>query len=305
MCPSTFVLHSQRNGMMIYNTEQQATQTGNFTEKKPRQLGTAARRALDGLLSSLYRLITREWLDRILPKMNGGCGLHLASGNGEDTFMIDSLLKGQVALLGIDEDAALIQAARHSASRKRLEQVRFARGDLFSLETTQACDFIYARIWEGALNKPGEWLQAIRRNLGNVSILIVEVVQFSGFSAYPYNHAFSRSMELIGLLESPLPEAVPLSEQLPVLLQQEDFVNLTMDYTLPAFIPRDCNHVVSLALEACRDAILHCRGSTAEELNALLLELREFEQQPDTLISRPGLLQVSVRPSHSTPDTIR
>lgn len=210
--------------------------------------------------------------------------------------MLVSLLEGQSTLLGIEEDTTMLEAARHSGALRGLERIQFEHADLFRWKADQPFDFIYVRIWAAALPDQDDLLQAIHQNLKESGVLFAEIVSLSGYQAYPYNHAFARSTEMIEMIEHPRPDAVALPEQIQEMLKQSGFDSIDMTSTLPAFVPRDCNHIVSLALEACRDAILHCRGSTAEELNALLLELREFEQQDDTLISRPGLLQLAARP---------
>lgn len=185
------------------------------------------------------------------------------------------------------------------------QKVQFIQADLLNPGIDQVFDFVYIRVWTGSWPAQGELLQGIRRKLSPGGILLLEVAPLSGYQAYAYNHAFARSMELIGLLETLRAGAAAQPEPVQALLQQAGFEVPERSTGLPAFIPRNDHRIKSLALEACRDAILHCRGSTTDELNALLLELREFEQQDDTLISRPGLLQLVAWPSQSTPATIR
>lgn len=226
---------------MIFSTTYQAGQTGGHTATDTHQLGAAARRSLDALLSELYKPLTREWLQK-----------------------------------------------NHWGQKR----IRCVQADLTSWESEQPFDVVYTRTWAGGLSGLDTLLETIRQNLHTGGRLLLEVVSLFGFSAYPYNHALARSMELIGRLETPGHSTAALPERVQVLLQQAGFDTLEVLSSLPAFVPRTHNQAVSLALEACRDAILQCRGSTAEELNALLLELREFEAQGDTMISRPGLLQI-------------
>ena len=272
---------------MIFSTFQ-AGQTGGHTGADTHRLGTAARHSLDALLTELYQPVTREWLGRHLPNLEEGRGLHLASGNGKDSLMLAGLLHGQTALLGLEEDTVLIQSARQTSDVQDHERMQFVQGNLSNCNADKLFDFIYTRIWSAGLSDQDALLQTIRHNLVFGGSLLLEVVPLSGFSAYPYNHAFARSMELIGLLEEPRSGTAVLQP----MLQQAGFDTLEMTWSMPAFIPGNCNRVVSLALEWCRDGILRCRGSTVEELNALLLELKQFEKQEDTLISRTGLLQV-------------
>ncbi|MCB9345674.1 MAG: class I SAM-dependent methyltransferase [Lewinellaceae bacterium] len=269
--------------MMIFDTEKQAGQS--------LQLGTAARRALDGLLSSIYKQDTEEWLRLQLKHIQGGNGLHLASGNGMDSYMLAHLLDAESTLLGIDEDAAMIQTARNAAVNSNHGAVKFLQADPFCWRATEAFDFIYTRLSAGNWTAHSALLYLLRANQKKNAVLLIEIVALSEFKAYPYNHAFARAMELIGMLETTGDKAT----QAELLLQQHGFELLEFNTAMPAFIPNNQHNIVSLALEACRAAILQRRGSTTEELNALLLELREFEQQNDTLISRPGLLQITAR----------
>ena len=50
--------------------------------------------------------------------------------------------------------------------------------------------------------------------------------------------------------------------------------------------------IVSLTLEAVCTEILQLKLASKTELNALLLELKHFEKQEDTLISTPGVYQI-------------
>lgn len=263
---------------MIYNTT--------LPEGKSQgRLGHAARRELDALLSDIYASATREWLARQLPELPESRGLHLTGGNGEDSLVLAELPAVPAPLLSIDREAA-------TPGFRMQEQIPFTQADSLNWEIAQDFDFVYMRIWAGAWSGKNALMQSMQRRLKTGGILLVEVVSLSGYQSYPYNHAFARAMELIALLETPQ-SGTTQQEQIRVLLRQAGFELSEWSAGLPAFISRTGNRVVSLALEACKEAILQCRGSTTDELNALLLELREFEMQDDTLISRPGLLQIT------------
>ncbi|MBK8955964.1 MAG: hypothetical protein IPM34_10465 [Saprospiraceae bacterium] len=257
---------------MILST---AHQVGQKERDTTHMQGNAARRSLNALFSEMYKPATQKWLTRHLPNTEDSHGLHLTGENSEDSF-------------------PLTEFQEH-------ECIPLAWSDMFNLEAGQAYDFAYARIWGGNLPGLTARMQALRQNLKAGGHLLLEFVSLSGFSAYPYNHALARSMELIDMLETPRPSAALLPERIQLELQQAGFDTLEIISTLPAFIPHTNNRVITLALEAFRETILHCRESTAEEINALLIELREFEKQGDTLISRPGMLQVFARQNDPKP----
>ncbi|MCB9048898.1 MAG: class I SAM-dependent methyltransferase [Lewinellaceae bacterium] len=265
---------------------------GNNIKGESSTLGAAARRAQGSLLAAIYGPLARQWLEKHLEPMEKGQALHLGCGSGEDTFLIASLLGGKATLYGIDEDAAMIEAALQKKAHRSPKRVHFAQACLADWNATRPYDFIYTRIQSSALPAPEEWLADISRNLTPGGLLFAEIIKPSGFRAYPYNHAFARTMELISRLEAAQPcEA----EELPGWLEKAGFTAIEATYASPAFIPADCNHIASLSLECHQAEILSCGYSNREELNALLQELKAYEQQGDTLISRPGVLQVQAR----------
>lgn len=277
--------------MNLRNTNPPSLQ-GNKNKGESNSLGAAARRAQASLLAAIFGPAARQWLEKQLKPVKGGQGLHLGCGSGEDSFLIASLLSENTTLHGIDEDAALIEAARQKKARRGLGHVHFAEGNLTTLNAGRPYDFIYTRIQASALSAPEAWLAGISRALAAGGVLLVEVIKPSGFRAYPYNHAFARAMELIGRLEDAQPcEA----EELPGLLQQAGFTDIETTYAAPAFIPPACNRIASLSLECYQAEILRRGDSNREELNALLQELHAYEQQENTLVSRPGVLQVRAR----------
>lgn len=262
---------------------------GNKNKEEADVLGAAARRAQASLLVAIFESATRLWLEKYLEQVEEGQCLHLGCGSGEDTFLIASLLSENTTLYGIDEDAAMAEAALEEKARRGLKHIHFAQASLTAWSADQPYDFMYTRVQASALPAPEAGLAGISRNLTAGGVLFAEVIKPSGFRAYPYNHAFARAMELIGRLEEAQPYG---AEQLPGLLRPAGFAAIKTTYASPAFIPPACNRIASLSLECYRAEILRRGDSNREELNALLQELRAYEQQEDTLVSRPGVLQV-------------
>lgn len=250
-------------------------------------LGAAARRAQASLQAAIFEPATRQWLEKRLTPFADGHALHLGCGSGQDTFLIATLLGENSTLYGIDEDAASVEAARQSKALRAMEHIHFAQASLAAWSAARPHDFIYIRIQSSALPATEGWLAGLSRNLTAGGTLFVEIIKPSGFRAYPYNHAFARAMELIARLEDTQAFG---AEQLPGLPQQACFTAIEATYASPA-----CNRIASLSLECHQAEILKGGDSNREELNALLQELRAYEQQEDILISRPGVLQVLAR----------
>lgn len=273
-------------------TYQATTPTGPEDHETRAGLGHAARRSLRSLIARSQESTTRAWLQKHLPDKAGMHGLQWECGSGEDLFLIASLLDGRSRLTGIDADPVLIEAAGREQLRRGLAAITFATGGQDTGNAGQTCDFVYARFWAADLPKQEGALRWIGKQLKPGGVLIAEMMMCSGYTAYPYNHAFARSMELIGALEG---GRADVQRQWAGLLQQAGFDRMETAYTHPSFLARGHHAILSLSLELFRENLLRRRLAAREELNALLVELRQYEQLEDALISRPGMLQITAR----------
>jgi SAM-dependent methyltransferase len=205
-----------------------------------------------------------------------------------ETFLIASILGDKYSLIGIEKDAILIESARQMKSLLNLRHINFIQDSIGIKEHNLRVDFVYTRLLTTELYKQNVVIKGICQSLKPDGVLIIEMMQWSGFHAYPYNHAFVRATELLGRLEDSLPNKA----QLLSWLQGIGCAIIDTAYASPVFIPRNCNQIISLALQWQRDKIINRLGLHQEEINALLQELWQFEQKEDTLISRPGVRQI-------------
>lgn len=231
----------------------------------------AARWARASLLADIFWPTTRPWLDEKLKPFAGLRGLHVECGNGEDTLRMAHLLGGKAILEGIDADV--------------LRKLR-------SREPDQPYDFAVAR-WGTCRRKVQEdWLAGLSRALVPGGTLFLEIMDPAGFRAWPYNFAFSRAMELLGRREA---GGSVEPEDWTGRLAEAGFSVDDTGYSAPTFLPPSASRIASLSLLAWKAGILDLDQVKEEELDALLLELRIWEPQEGTLISRPGIWQIAAR----------
>lgn len=278
----------QKQGHMNFHKAGDPISCSNSKNK----LGTASRGVLIPLISIIHEALTRNWLRPYLQGQEGKKLLHWECGSGEDSLLIASLLDEQCTLRGIDANPMLIERAERAREKGQLPRIEFIQGELADLEEEAAYDFIYTRFWLSRLADQKPLFRAICRLLKPGGAFLAEGMQLADYGAYPYNYAFARAAELIGTLEK---KQGNISENWRYLLQQAGFKQAKAAYAPPTFIPGAHKRVVSLILETFQEKILNRPDASGEELNALLIELRQLEQQEDILISRPGVWQVAAR----------
>lgn len=258
-------------------------------------LGSAAGRAFDKMIASIYAPVTLEWLVKYLKAGSQVSGLHVGCKDGSDTFLLAALLGGGCTLTAIDEDPALIEQAQLEKKYKRLEHIQFCPTGLADLATDVEFDFIFSRSkTQEFADQISEW-EGMARQLRAGGILFFQVQDFTGFHSFPYNYAFARSVELIGKLGSPPLRDSNLKDLALEHLTAAGFGDFETTFSPPAFVPKENNHILSLYLEWRKAEIQTGALASREELNSLIQELKYYESQPDTLISRPGMYQIRAR----------
>ncbi len=252
------------------------------------KLGDAARRDLVPLITRTHTSVTEEWLQTNLADQGQLVGLHWECGGGEDSLLIANMLPMESRLLCLDADSVLLEKARVQKWKPTEDGVRFGSCvELFEAED-KAFDFIYTRAWRFERAQQAPLLQAFSRKLKPGGMLLIEVMQLAGYQIYPYNHAFSRAAELIGLLEDVSQDA---SAEWTEQLNMEGFEVVLATYAPSAFIDSTSNGIIALALEGFSKEIIRQQHASKEEINALLQEIKLCEQDGHTLISRPGVWQ--------------
>ncbi len=156
-------------------------------------------------------------------------------------------------------------------------------------------DLVYCKIWVADLLEQMPSLRKIKQGLAAEGKLILEVYQLKGFFAYPYHHAFSRVADLFSQVEQAYPNTPDFRQHCIDLLEQYSFQVLEINYAPPAFIAKCHKDILSLMLDLLKEKLLPLRLLGTEELKALMLELKQFENRPNTLISKPGLYQIVMK----------
>lgn len=209
---------------------------------------------LESVLSSLYEPIVNDWLSR---------RVHYVKGLEKAQSLKTGNLSAQ---LGID----------------------FTHGNNICTSISGCKDiakFLRLRIWVRSLHQTTHLLKLMHEGLQSDGLLLLEIIRFSGYTAYPYHYSFARAVELMTNLETNR----VLPEQWPGLLHQNGFNILDRVNSSSAFLSHEHKSIISSSLETFRSEILQHTTGTLTEINALMPVLIQYEGQKDTLICRPGV----------------
>ena len=263
-----------------------------MSKRKADHLGAAAGRAVNSILSAIYEAVTNNLIQQELLAKDHLNVLHYLCGTGEDTFLLASLLEENAHITAVDEDKIMIEKALQKSAESSFNQVHFFHTDQLDWRKEAKYDLIFTRLLASNFLAEGPLLKNFYHRLKEGGMLIIEGISLSGYSSYPYNHAFARSTELLFLTYAAKVDAKQMQDQLKKALQKTGFRQAKVTIATPFFIANNYKMIVSLSLEAAMDKIIDLGLSTATELDALLLELRHFENKENTLISSPGMYQM-------------
>lgn len=259
-------------------------------------LGAAARRALVPLMMRTHHGPNKLFFEKILKKSLVKRVLHLDCGRGEDALLMASLMEAESLVYAVDRDGVLISNAQHIVSEASWPKIQFKQVNDFYFFPKQKYDLVFMSMWKHDLSAQKELIPHICLNMLEYGgLLALNIFNIADYKAYPYNHAFARSTGLLGLLADHENDLLEPIEALEKLIENLGCSKMEVYETAPSFIPADLKSIVSLFMEYMGEELVDASLTSREEIHALILELRRFEQKADTLISRSGLLQVCLK----------
>lgn len=234
---------------------------------------------------------TSAFLRQVVIK-KGITAIELNCGEGDVSFQLARLVGGQGSVLGLDPSWENIRTARQIALIRKASNVTFVQTERYECAAEQHLGLAYGRLPLNPLFVPDETFEAIWKCLQPGGMILLEAMDLSSFHSVPQNYAFERFLDLYHSLLQPLWGDVNLNTLLIRRLSQAGFREVQQQYVPPTFQRGPFKHLASLALAGMQETLLQQNMATPDELQALLHELRSFEQQDHTMINMPGIYQV-------------
>ncbi len=251
----------------------------------------ASGRALIKLLSEVYEPASRNFIKATLQEKEL-TGLHLGCGSGEGTFMLAEVIGNNSTITGIEELDSLIGEARAKKIEIGYDSITFNQMAISDWQAMDQYDFIFTRFLPGLESDDEDLSKRIYCGLKKGGLAIMQYIDPTNFSSYPYNHAFARSVELINALNQKFYPPGVEAGNLFDIVSQNGFKNVRINHSPSFFVTGSQRAILSLSLETVSTEIEQFGFSTPAELDALLIELKHFEKRKNSMISIPGIYQV-------------
>jgi 2-polyprenyl-3-methyl-5-hydroxy-6-metoxy-1,4-benzoquinol methylase len=147
------------------------------------------------VLTRVLQPSTGRLLDEIGLADRMSC-LDLGCGAGEVTVEMARRVGAQGAVVGVDEDDAILQLARRDTKDAGLNHVSYQQAEAANLQLEPVFDLVYARFLLTHVGDGARVLESMIRTTRRPGIVAVEDIEFSGHVCYPDSRSFARYVEL-------------------------------------------------------------------------------------------------------------
>ncbi len=260
--------------------------------KEKSNLGQAAKRERYRILSNILESSTASFLQQFKLKRDLK-GLHLDCKDGEVTLQLAKMLGNVGSIVGVDNSENSIAIAKQRIGMENEGSITFLTKESFEKTNTQKYDFVYSRFLLSSSSSPMNELQKMYDLLKPGGLLLAEEIDFTRNFCAPYSFAVERYTELYSALMRKNGADPSIGSNLRFKLDEMDFQKVKSQLIPPAFLTGERKKLVSLTFETVADSILKASMAKPAEIQALLYEIKDFEQQAFSMISLPGIYQVS------------
>ncbi len=260
-------------------------------DKRNSKTNNAASRKRHQVLSEILAPSTMAFLQKV-PFKKGMHGLDLGCGTGDNTMLLKTLIGSEGKMTGMDTSAFHIRIAKERAIQNEVDNIDYRHQNMLEWKEDEVYDFIYSGLLFNQLPVPLNILKQMYRSLKPGGYAMVEDLDYSEFHCFPNCYAFDRFVGLFTEIKKQQGTDANIGNHLNRLFQQAGFNKIQAQLVPPNFLKGKTKHIASLTLESIAPLLLEEKRTTPTELQALIFELKNFEEQKNTMITLPGIYQV-------------
>jgi ubiquinone/menaquinone biosynthesis C-methylase UbiE len=249
-------------------------------------------RARLSVLSKAMAPFTGALLDRVgdwtgLSVLDAGCG------GGDVSRELAARVGPRGRVVGVDGDAAKIEAAREAAAG--IGQLSFRTGDAMAAGPGDPFDVIYARFLLSHLTDPVGALATFQARLKPGGLLVVEDVDFVGHFSDPHLPALDRYVGWYREAAFRRGANAIIGRELPRLARGAGFELMHTGVVSPAALEGPIKQITPLTLAMIADSVVEARLTTRGEVHETLAQLQAAADDPAVFMGMPRVGQVIAR----------
>jgi ubiquinone/menaquinone biosynthesis C-methylase UbiE len=233
---------------------------------------------------------TRALLDRagIAPGMR--C-IDIGCGGGDVTMQLARMVLPGGSVVGIDRDEVKLDLARRAATDRQLSNVEFTATDVGNWDEPGGYDAVYSRFLLQHLSEPEDLIRRMWAAVAAAGVLIVEDADFDGWCCHPPNSGFALFLDSYRRILERRGGDHAIGRKLYRYFRAAGIPHPEISLVQAPHLGT-AKMLAWSTLEATADAVIADRVATRQQVVAALATLRQFTDDPDTLICGPRVFQL-------------
>jgi SAM-dependent methyltransferase len=193
---------------------------------------------------------------------------------------------------GVDMDEVKLALAAQAAAERGVTNVAFEAFDVNDWDEPDGYDVVYSRFVLAHLSESFELLRRMWTAVRAGGLLIVEDVDFGGWSCHPPNDGFDFFLRVYGRALHRRGGDGAFGRKLYGYFLDAEIPEPNLNLVQPFRVDGEEKAIAWLTLEAAADAIVAEGIASENEIEVALASLRQYTDDPTTLIVGPRIFQV-------------
>ena len=221
--------------------------------------------------------------------------LEVACGAGAITRQLKSFLGGGSLVTGFDIDEKSIELARKKFADARGVNFQVVDLEADELAFDQPFDLVYCRHILEHVSDPEASIHKLTRYLKPGGLFVAQTVDCEGRYCWPDNAAYQKSVELLARVVDVRGGHSDCGRWLPSILRKQNFLHINIKVENLVHLEGEGKQFLPLTMEAVEKGLLEERLLEKDEFRELLNGLRQFCNQPDSIVSSPRIVHCAGR----------
>jgi len=225
-------------------------------------------------------------------KITGKKFLDVGSGGGNVALMAAKMVGETGHVTAIDFDAEIVRLAEAEAKSQNVLNIQYAVTDAYKIDYNGEFDIAYSRFLLSHLEKPEMVLNNMLKSLKPGGRIIVEDIDFSGHFCYPPCSAFDAYIEYYITAAKNTGQNPTMGLSLFQLFKTAGINNIRVDVVQPFYNEGIGKWMAYFTMDKIKNTVIRQGLATAGIIEKVLSELKEFTENPDTVMSLPRIFRV-------------
>lgn len=218
--------------------------------------------------------------------------LDVGSGGGSVSLMVSQMVGAKGSVTSIDFDNEIIQLSKNDATSLNVKNISYRILDAYELDYENEFDIAYSRFLLSHLQRPAVVLNKMIKSLKKGGRIIIEDIDFSGHFCFPNSEAFDSYLNYFVTAAKNNGQNPNIGLSLFELFKSEQIDEIQFDVIQPFYNEGKGKWMAYFTMDKIKETVIKQKLADSNSIEKLLLELKRFTEDKNSLISLPRIFRV-------------